>query len=99
MDTLEDADIILRINFYEDSPETAKEWLPLINDGLDYLVNEADKYYKNTFLHPGWLPESLLENAPPDYAEWLKENDKFAKIHDKQIILDEDYAAEEDLAP
>jgi hypothetical protein len=85
---------VIAVIFDNEQPEDVKQWLPLILETLAYTVEQETAQYPNhTFTLPvAWLPDSIRENANPNYLARLREQGKKVEIAmGGAIFADDDY--------
>jgi len=77
--------------FDHELPEDAEPWLPMIKEALAYTIEQETA--RHSFSLPVvWLPESVRQNAEPEYLDWLMEQGKKISIAEEgRIVIDGAY--------
>ena len=88
-------DELFYMTFSDSSPSDAGPWLPIIQKALEYAIERHTEHCRDgdTFPLPSsWLPDSLREQAEPEYLDWLLEQGKDVQItKGGRIEVDEVY--------
>lgn len=97
--------LLYHTEFEHDLPEDVVPWLPMIKETLAYTIEQQTAHYREGYGFPlpvAWLPESIRQNAEPEYLDWLQAEGKPIRIAgENQILIDEAYpqAAQSGVGP
>ncbi|WP_312645463.1 DUF4406 domain-containing protein [Hydrogenoanaerobacterium sp.] len=88
-------DVLLYQAGFDDAlPDDVEPWLPMIKKALEYTIDQETRYFQGRAfsLPTAWLPESIRENADPEYLAWLQAEGKEAQVvYGSNIEMEKDY--------
>lgn len=86
--------LLYQAQYLHEFPECVTPWLPMIHKALEYTIEQETSYTRGRAfsLPPAWLPESIRENADPEYLAWLQAEGKEAQVVcGGRIEMEKDY--------
>lgn len=82
-------------DFDQTLPDDVQSWLPMIHEALQYTIEQETAYFSESYSFPlpvAWLPESIRQDADPEYLSWMQTEGKAIHITaGNRIVIDESY--------